>query len=337
MESNHSNTEINEIIARYLAGESSGKEIRALEEWVLMSDENRKIFREMRSAWSISSIGKVNNAIDLDDEWKKLKSRLNMDERGNKSVSLPGRKVYYSPVWKIAAAVIVLLTVSFVLFSVLRTPRTVNLMADDFTLEQVLPDGSQITLNHHSSVEFPKNFKGDVRNVVLSGDAFFNVARNEKKPFIIHTQNSIVKVLGTAFYVNSHDNEDEISVMVSEGKVSFAVDGFDPVILTAGEKGVFDKVTRKLVEDQNTDQNFISWKTKQISFDGQDLSYVISVLQNTYHQSIELESDEIKDCKLTATFNNMSLQAILHILQETFDIEIIQQEDKMIIKGISCE
>ncbi|CAN0506351.1 unnamed protein product, partial [Scytosiphon promiscuus] len=87
-------------------------------------------------------------------------------------------------------------------------------------LNFTLPDGSVIKLNGQSTLSFKENFQeGLLREVYLEGEAFFNVAKNAKKPFVIHTSYSEVKVLGTSFNVNAFPENKEVKVSVSTGKV----------------------------------------------------------------------------------------------------------------------
>lgn len=323
--------DIQALIGKYLSREASPEEIKFLEQWVQESDEHKKTFRQTRDAMALASSKNKNTSIELQKEWKKFQSKISQE---NQSLAL--RKTLSIKSWvSIAAAVAVLITAAYFIINLVLDPGTEKLMALDTTIEEVLSDGSKITLNHHSALSFPKTFDDSIRKVKLEGDAFFSVHHDPGQPFVIETQNSTVRVLGTEFYVNSHEDKNFIEVVVSSGKVAFSVDGQETVFLTAGEKSIFNKSKQHLSEFENKDQNFISWKTKRMIFDDQSLIDVANVIERTYHQQITID-ENLKNCRLTATFENQSLNAVLTILQETFSINITKQNNEYLISGASC-
>jgi len=174
-----------------------------------------------------------------------------------------------------------------------------------------LPDGSRVTLNQHASLSYPNQFTSDSREVELSGDAFFDIEKNTQVPFMIKTDKLIIKVLGTSFYVNAKENAPTIAVVVSSGKVLIEAGKTKNIIIEKGEKGIFDKTTKVLVKTQNTDPNFISWKTMSLVFDDMPLGDVVKKINETYHTNIIFDNPDPEKCLLSATFENQSLETIL--------------------------
>jgi ferric-dicitrate binding protein FerR (iron transport regulator) len=130
-------------------------------------------------------------------------------------------------------------------------------------------------------------------------------------------------------------DQPDIEVTVSSGKVSFGSDS-DEVILITGEKGVFNKEKGTLDKKANQDENFISWKTRKLVFHEERLEVVFRKIEQTYGTAIQITSPEILECRLTAAFDNQSLENIMDILKATFNLELEKQNDLVIVFGSGC-
>lgn len=322
------------LIGKYLAKEASAEEITALEKWVAESDENKDTFNKYKQSWILSGIKKKNKNIDLDAEWTMLSSKL--FEQRIETVSSPkirklqpGLPLFF----RIAAAVVVLFAVSFFLYNFFLKPGTVEMMAATTIETETLSDGTTITLNRNSTFKYPKKFTKDVRKVELTGDAYFEVEHNKNQPFIIESQNIEIEVLGTSFYVDSHEDNSTVEVVVNSGGVALRSDKENQIILKAGDKGIFDKKTGQLFREKNTDVNYNSWKTKLLVFDDTKLAEVVDKLNEVYDTNIEIINPEIDNCRITVTFDNMTIEAVINILRETLDIVIEKHDNGYFISG----
>jgi len=325
------------LIGKYLAKEASADEIRSLEKWVEESEENKRLFNQHKQSWILSGINKENKKIDVDAEWDNLNSKL----FGPKIESVPPLKIRKSqpgfPVlFRIAAAVVVLFGLSFLLYTFFLKPGSVELVASNEIKTETLTDGSIITLNRNSTVIYPDKFNKDIREVELAGDAYFEVEHNKNQPFVIKSQNIEIEVLGTSFYVNAHEKNPTVEVVVNSGGVALRSDTETQVVLKAGERGVFDKKTGQLIKEKNDDINFNSWKTRKLVFDDTELLEVVEKLNKVYNSNIEIINPGINECRITVTFDSMSLEAVLNILGETLDIFIEKSKDGYSISGEGC-
>ncbi len=323
------NTDYDILISKYLAGEVSADEIVALENWVQESVENKDKFNQYKNTWHLLQ---PNTSIEVEAAWKKVASNLFPEVK----VIDIHRKRNSFPILKVAAAVLLLVTAGLWLFNPDKNIATKSLVAGNTANIFQLNDGTEVTLNRNSKIEYVKGFNGKERKVSLTGDAFFNVKRNEEKPFIIATQNIEVAVLGTSFYVDSHEENPTIEVTVASGKVSVSTKE-EEVILTIGEKGIFNKETGMLIEILNNDPNYLSWKTKQMTFDDVPLGQVIDKINEVYHADIQFENTKLKNCTITAAFNQQSLHEVLEVISKTLDIQAEEQEQKILLKGKGCQ
>jgi len=315
---------IEELIQRYLSGNADNAEVAGLERWVQADLHNRAQFIASRKAWIAGGLTDSNSRIDVDAAWKQLAQRT-AQAGSARSVRMHTRKL-----WRMAAAVLFLVVAGTVLFMQLR-PDDNQYFASHTPKEVLLSDGSNITLNQNSALTWEADKDGR-RAVTLKGDAYFDVARDATKPFVITTDGIEIEVLGTSFYVDARTEQPTLDVTVGNGRVAVRHDGAE-VILNANEKAVFNKNTRALDKEQNTDPNFNSVKTKTLRFQNSTLDEVINTLNRQYHVNILGEPTALRTCELTATFEDKSLEAILQIIASTLNIEIIHQKQGILLRG----
>lgn len=325
------------LIGKYLAKEATREEMNLLEEWVKKDPDNKKTFRDLKQTWMLSNAEHVNQQINLDAEWEQLNSTIFSEEEYTDILPPETINFNYNKFLKMAAIIVIVLTAGYFLFYLISNPSTEQLVAGNSVVSSKLPDGTEVTLNHNSILKYPKIFASNIRTVQLQGDAYFDVTHDLSKPFIIQTKNIQVEVLGTSFYVNAKVEQPTVDVFVQTGKVAIIGNKKEKLFLIAGEKGTFNKSNGQLIKEENRDQNFISWKTRQLIFNNESLVNVVDKLNQTYHTNIMIDNPDIYNCLLTATFEEQSLEIILEVLQETFDLIIEQKDGKILITGNGCE
>jgi len=337
METNGKHIDFN-LISRYLSGETSKEEEHQLNEWLDSAKENRKLFGEYKTIWDrmekVSSIA----GMDMEAEWSELESRLEaavpeiegirgIDSKKGKSTSM----MFYAR--RIAIAAIVVLALALGGLQLIRNTGFHTATTADLSEEIVLPDGSTITLNSFSSLEYPKKFKKDQRGVNLEGEGFFEVNGNPDWPFVIKTEKVDIRVLGTSFNVNAYMKNPEIEVIVKTGQVAVTHQGEIPktIILKPGSKAIYNKEVEELSLSTNIDRNYLAWKTKNLVFQDESLGRVTMILNKVYGSEIIIPSDSLKTAKITSTFNDQSLEAILNVLSETLDLQVIEYQDRILL------
>jgi transmembrane sensor len=200
-----------------------------------------------------------------------------------------------------------------------------------------LSDGSTVWLNQNSSLQYPEAFGEDQRTVILTGEAFFEVAKDATKPFIIKTEFTETKVLGTSFNLRAYPGETETAVSVATGQVSFVnLKGADPVILNPGSEGVYDKNAGSL-SSMKQETNVLAWKTKQLSFDDTPFAKVEVDLERCYGIDIQVENEAIAKCRVNNAFEGRSLEDVLTVIGATIGVTFEINENVVTIKGEGCE
>jgi transmembrane sensor len=195
----------------------------------------------------------------------------------------------------------------------------------------ILPDGTRVHLNTGSTLKYPEKFDLDVRQVWLEGEAFFEVAEDKRKPFIIRTGEVFTEVVGTSFNVNT--KADNVTVSVLTGKVLLYNDKANAIAMTVGEQGVY---RQGVLHKKRNDANFLSWKTKLLTFHDTPLSMVVNDLNKHYNERIEISQGALEGCTLTATFQNQSINEILNELRVLFSLDVKKSGTSIIIGGQGC-
>lgn len=211
--------------------------------------------------------------------------------------------------------------------AVVKTVETITRsMPKGQKLTMVLPDGSRVSLNSESSISFPESFEGETRTVELTGEAYFDVVRNEEKPFIVRTGQVSAVVLGTSFNVNSFPEQNEISVALVSGKVMVMPQSDQPdhaheVILTEGEKVTIDKTSSATVKTSFDATVEVGWKDGLLVFEEDNYKAVMTKLERWYGVSIIASNKPTGKWRIKGRFDNLSLKEVLENLKYTHKID----------------
>ncbi len=321
-----------ELITRHLSGETNHSEEQELKQWLEKDPDNPKLLEEYRSVWD--KLGRIESVagLDLDAEWKVLESR--MVESGKLRTMQAGRTRsagFYIGRIAVAAMLALILTFSGIYIANRTGYRTLATLHQPEEL--VLPDGSTVTLNNYSSLKYPRKFAAEVRSMKLEGEGFFEVEGDPDRPFVINTQDVDIKVLGTSFNVNAYKENAAVEVIVKTGEVAVTRHGEVPrtIILKPGNKGVYKKTDQSLEITHEIDKNYLSWKTRSFVFEDQALIDVSEQLSKVYQTEIIIDSDSLKAARITTTFNDQSLDAILNVLSATLDLEVRRSNGQIIL------
>jgi ferric-dicitrate binding protein FerR (iron transport regulator) len=188
-----------------------------------------------------------------------------------------------------------------------------------------LVDGSEVWLNRGATITYPKQFTGTVRNVELKGEAFFKVAKNRRKPFIIKTANSIIKVIGTSFNVCSVKEKTEVTVATGTVKVTNTATHKNVII----PKGFSAKVSGNIVEKFETaNPNFQAWRTGKFEFKNAEITKVVDELNRYYKRQLYINNAGENNCQFTANFDQTKIEDVVEIIELACDINLTIENKK---------
>jgi len=318
-----------ELLAKYFSGNASKDEVLQVKNWRNKSNENATEFFQHVSNWNNTSDAQV----DTSKAFSNVLSNIEQDNQ----ILMPSRPDF--PAYLKYAAVL-LIGVGIVFFGINYVNDSSNnkiafQTLDKQTREVSLIDGSKVYMSENSSIAYVNDFEGDTREVTLKGKAFFDIKRNENKPFIVRTDNSEIKVLGTSFLVDCHLGE-STEVVVKTGKVSVAKKSTNSntIELNPGEVGMVKVNVEKSV---NRNTNYLAWQTRIIDFSQTEMSEVVNVLEEVYFVDINLSDANINNCSLTAKFDHREIDTVLEIISQTFNMNLQKKgKSKFVLSGKGC-
>lgn len=268
--------------------------------------------------------------INVDQAWDKLYSRLK--DNGLMSEEPAVRKRFFTPaLYRVAAALLLLLGIGSALIYMNNKDLFSNLIVvatteDQKNLEVTLPDGSIIFLNRNTQVTYSRNFGEKERRVTLSGEAYFDVARDESNPFTVDAGKAIVRVLGTSFNIRNSNQDSPVEVFVRTGKVMVTdvADNSD-LVLDPGYIGtIYPDRAEKVV---NTDPNYMSWNTGLLVYDGQTLDIVFRDLKKVYNMDIVADDPGILSHTWTSPIDNQPQETIIRLICASFNLGYTRDGD----------
>jgi transmembrane sensor len=305
-----------EELASLLSGEK-GEESDLLGQF-MAEDSNDTVKK-----WKELSNMNDEKEISVDKAWNNVFAR--MTESGHKTENVRSRKILIRDSFiRVAAIALVILSLG-VPAAYLINPeifsKNITIASGNYqkNVDVVLPDGSRIFLNRNSEFSYRSNFGGRGRNVTLTGEAFFEIAPDASKPFIIDAGNARVRVVGTSFNVITRNRKSAVEVFVKTGKVMLSNKaGSKSLALDPGDVGTMDaEISRK---ELNKNPNYLSWKTGLLVYNGQKLDIVFSDLKRVYNMDIEVTDPAILENRWTSPIDNQPQETIIRLICASFNL-----------------
>jgi len=313
-----------EALARYLGGEMSKAESEAFLNEMAVSEVEKQSIEQMKKQWTAMKNYQEQKVPDTGKAWDKLHARLENDNLIPSAVETPVRRLMPA-LLKIAAVLIVIIGVGAIIFnSVVRHPSTemvqLNTTNDANTLIKTLADGSVIYIAQNSLFSFPTEFESKSRNVALNGEAFFDIAPNPQKPFIIETAEATIEVLGTAFNVIDQGSKGfELCVDRGKVKVTLKKDPSHPQLVVAGEKVNSNK--NNLVKSKYVANSKNAWYKQRMHFKDESLQNIVSVLNRNFNTTFVVPEQETRNLKITVTFNRETEETMTELICVTLNLK----------------
>lgn len=325
---------INETdLLQYVKNELTEQKRVEVEEWINSSAENKKIAEEyyylsiaMTSLQSVKrsapqkALNKVNKRIDQ-KQTRRMFLRI-----------------------QAAAAILflpLLVLSGYLLLQPKEKPHTFYLetrMTPGMVGSTILPDGTKVWLNSSSYLKYPSVFSENTREVELDGEAYFKVTGNKEKPFIVHTQNSSVKVLGTEFNIDAYSDNNFIATTLVEGSVEFnyhnAADKIESVFLEPNEQILFDKKTHQSVKNETYIPKDIAWRNGQIILKETPLTDILWILSKRFNVEFVIKDPAIYKHSFTGIFTNQQIERVLEHFNRSSGIRykidhLVDDEEKI--------
>lgn len=329
------------LVTKFLAGETTAEEHKAVSLWINASEGNRHAFARLKTTWEQSGRITPHEAadVDVDKAWRQFKNRIRPENNAlppEKTETKTRRLFHYLS--RVAALLVIGIAGYFLYQSRQESPAVEEVLLGTSlqVVTDTLPDGSLVTLNAHSKVAFPPEFSGDKRPVSLRGEAFFNVVPDPQKPFVVQAGGIEVTVLGTSFGIKVYDSLQAITVGVREGQVKVAA-AQAGIILNAGQRITIDRVSLDFGPVTAYNPNDMYWESNTLIFQREELADVFRTLEKIYQIEITTENANILDCRLTAKFYGENIQQILEIINTNFNLTATHEGNRFTIAGQGCQ
>lgn len=329
-----------DLLIRFVIGETNESESVMVQEWINLSDENKAQIEKLNQIWSLAADpAKIDPAnVNVDQAWNSLKNRINQYAEIESKHQTKQRSLSFYLTRVAAVFIIGILIYSIYQYQANQIGQ-IQLTSNDMALtDNPLPDGTIISLNHNTTIEYKEEFSETERRVKMTGEAFFDVEPDATRPFIIEAQDAIITVLGTSFNVKALDEEAAVEVLVEEGIVELSnPDKTQSTKLRIGEKGIYLKKTNEVKKETDLDVEALYWLNKTLLFRDTNLSVVFETLEQLYHVKIEVENEQILKCELTAKFSNESIDNIIDHISTIFELKTEKEAENILIKGNGCQ
>ena len=334
------------LTGRYFADEVTPEEEKELELLLKAEPVMAAQFRVMQQFWQQEQEG---TSLSVEEGLQKLMDKLALDkEAKNCSADVFVRSSDFEDInsvipqnisksktivirkWIKITAAAILISGFFLAVQYLQRPSQIkenglmekqNAKGIKSTIE--LADGSKIWLNADSKINYPEIFTGNTREVYLNGEAFFSIAKNPEKPFIIHLSRGTIKVLGTSFNVRAYENEKIVETSVSTGRVAFIPNyeqngkKKDTVFLLPDNKVRYFLNRDEVITTPTSAREDKAWTEGKLVFKSRRMEDISIELERNFGKKVVFLNEEPKDFILTGSFQNNSLDEIMFYLSET--------------------
>lgn len=335
--------EIELLALKYCEGTANLQEIKTIEKWMTESDANYQYVKQLYITSLAINMEYVSDSVSVEKALSDVHTKI-QGEKSTQSVTLKWARTLYQR-W--AAILFIPITISLL---VLLSHRIIS---DEESLITVstnkgmvstfrLPDSTLVCLNAQSKLIYPTRFVGNTRNVILEGEAYFEVSQNPKKRFVLSTLDKTkVEVLGTKFNVEAYENLEKISTTLLEGSVHFLYDydGKARVIpLQPCEKLVYPRNGDTPKIYKTSCRSELAWKDGKVIFDNTSFQEALRMLEKRFNVQFIVSKEEFWKYHFTGTFVTQRLEQILENFQISSSIkwrylrESSEKEDTAIIE-----
>lgn len=318
----------NNIVEKYIRGSISEEEYNELQQQI-QNDSDSSVGDMLNECWQ------KDLNIHVMPRAAKERTRRLINEKIKKDM----RRVWFKRASTIAASILIpVLIISTVYFykemdHYKQRPNIVSVNKGQ-RAGITLPDGTIVHLNSESKLTYTPDFNGKLREVVLEGEAFFEVTPNKEKPFIVKTSVFDVEVLGTSFNVSVYNDENIVETALMEGKVKLTMQGCPskPVYLTPSQKFIYSRSDRQGTISIMEGDTELAWKQGILAFNAEPLEEVFRKIERWYGVTMHYDKESLVNDNFTGQFKMISIQEMMNILRMHYNLKFkIENNDIYII------
>ena len=330
------NNKYTELITDYLSGNISDSELKQLNDWIHESPKNKTEFFQMYEIWFSAAGARKLKSFDKETAYRKFKIRKSLTSDKRKNITFFAKYIKQTA----AAAIIVTLIGSA---SYWLVHQDIVGMIAKTTIETpiglskkiYLPDSTAVWLKPSSKISYSKIFGTFNRQVVLEGEAFFDVKKKKNIAFRVETDKLTVKVLGTKFNVRNYNEDETINVALLEGSVKLSIlnSNNEDIVLTPSHVAKYTKLSNVVKVFPANVKLISQWRDGILYFDDEKLSNICLDLERIYNVNISISNDSLSNSRFFGSFNckNQNINEVLDIIAATNRIKYKQHSRDIMI------
>ena len=316
-----------ETAFKYFEGQATDAELEQLLNW-LQKKENRIVFNSFRLDWK-KGLEPNRFPGGGEESWQRLQAVI-----GQKSYNRWQESRKIQQFFRVAAIFFFVISLGSMAWFFTHQPQSIpetftSVMAENGQISKVeLPDGSLVWLNAGSEITYNNYFSAEHREVTLSGEAYFDVTKNEALPLVVDCNELKVKVLGTRFNINAYDAGKSTEVVLEEGAVELITaktnDSFYQ--MKPAERVIVNLQTNQYSAETVNTARYTSWREGIINIYGLPIGDLVKRLEKRYNQEFEL-TPEVQELHYTFTIENEPLEDVLKLMEQITPVKIEQKEE----------
>jgi ferric-dicitrate binding protein FerR (iron transport regulator) len=307
--------DIEKIMVRTLTGEASTDDIVILSEWLSLREENKTVYQKASTYWH-ACVSVMTPLNDKDRTYEQLLKRIRKPKRQLRL-----------PVWlRYAGVAVLVLSLAGVAHYHFPARENVeqhySLLSGTSISSFQLPDSTEVTLNANSMLRYSEAFGDWQRDVHLQGEAFFHVAKDMQKKFVVHlNEDTRVVALGTSFNVSFDPDENTLSTTLVEGSIRFEASG-QTVTLTPNQQLLYNLADRKISIVATDSELATAWKDHLIKYKSIPFSEALTLLEKQYTVNIKLTNEDLGRRKVSGTFDrNLPVEQVLDMMKKSLSFD----------------
>ncbi|MDU1890105.1 MAG: FecR domain-containing protein [Dysgonomonas sp.] len=319
-----------ELLDRFFQGLTTDEENEVLRNWIINNDSKRIFNDYFQQCWHLAP-----NEMDettQDEMYANILSQIDREKKNSES-----RRWLRPAIIRYAATACIIIAVTFGAYFLGKNGTGIN---DDVVsmsvmngqkAEITLADGTRVYINSDSKVIYDGSYNKKDRILTLEGEAYFEVAKNTEKPFIVKANGLDVEALGTSFNVKAYKTEELVSITLIEGKVKVS-DSEDETLMNPNERIEYNLTNKSFAKSElHPNADHLLWRSSQLAFYGESLEEVCNTLTRMYNCTFEFKSEAVKKYTYNGIIRNNSLTNVLDFISQTASIKYEFKSDNTIV------
>ncbi|WBL24324.1 FecR family protein [Zunongwangia sp. HGR-M22] len=298
---------------RYLTNEMSQEDRSVFEIELSIDNELKELYLEYLSIWKTYP----DNDLALNYEVSQQKIEGKIKQRSS-----------YRKLYAFAALIIILVTSSVYIFSFLDESNYTNIKTAEAgeRLRFTLPDSSEVILNSGSKLKYAENFENP-REVWLEGKGFFEVTKDKKRPFLVHTENMVIKVLGTSFEINTNNDQQTVSLATGKVNVLFKHSN-DEVNLLPKEQLSWNRNTNEITKRNFNPEKTLAWKENILLLDNLSLKDALPKIKTFFGVQFIIQDKNLENQRITGAFKDQNLEEFINSMEFITNVKVVKKSPK---------